>query len=469
MSPTELEQYRAAAATVASLPAGVQDFRSLTEADLLGLAQLAAEMSRSVGTQTALLAGEIARRSAPALGSAGLAQRTGHRTPEQLLKTTTGVTGRDAARAIRLGRLIHNTTLAGTLDPTTGEIIENAFPWLRPVSHVLHSATISLDAADAIRIGLGTPNSAITTTQLETAATQLAQEATSLDPDQLIHRARQLRDELDAAGIPIREEEQHQARSFRITILPNGMGRAVWILDPETLSSVKDVYDRATSPKLGGVRFISPEGAQRAEQILVDRRTPGQLASDAMEQLLRLGADTDPRFLLGSGAPMVKVIVTKTTLDARAGHGRIEGHADAISIQNVERHRCAGTTLGISFDHHGQPLDVGREYRLFTKRQRLALAVRDGGCMAPGCERPPSWCEAHHIEHWARDHGDTNTSNGILLCKHHHLLIHNNNWHINRDDRHRYWLIPPTNVDPDQRPRAMPSKSAAMRDLKRVD
>jgi hypothetical protein len=468
MTSTQLQQFRAAMQGVAALSTEVQVIREVSEADLLELTQLAAELSRSVGTQTALLAGEIARRSAPALGSAGLAQRTGHRTPEQLLKLASGMSGRDAARAIRLGRLMHNSALAGTADPATGEIVENGQPWLRPIADAVHSAMISVDAADAIRVGLGTPNSAVNTTQLRTAAAQLCEEATSVDPDQLAHRARQLRDELDAAGIPIREAERRSERSFRITVLPNGMGRAVWVMDPETLASVKDVYDRATSPKLGGVRFTSPEGAQRVKQIMADTRTPVQLASDAMEQLIRLGAGTNPQFLLGSGAPMVKVIVTKVAFDERAGHGRLEGHTDAISIQNVERQRCAGGTVGITFDHDGQPLDVGREQRLFTKRQRLALAVRDGGCMAPGCDRPPSWCESHHIEYWARDHGHTNTGNGILLCKHHHLLIHNNKWHINRDDQHRYWLIPPPNVDPDQTPRPMPSKSAAMRDLRLV-
>jgi hypothetical protein len=82
-----------------------------------------------------------------------------------------------------------------------------------------------------------------------------------------------------------------------------------------------------------------------------------------------------------------------------------------------------------------------------------------------GCDRPPSWCEAHHIVFWKRDGGQTNIDDGILLCKHHHLLAHNNGWEIARDELGQYWLTPPVNVDPDQVAVLMRSKSAAMRDL----
>jgi hypothetical protein len=47
-----------------------------------------------------------------------------------------------------------------------------------------------------------------------------------------------------------------------------------------------------------------------------------------------------------------------------------------------------------------QPLDVGRSTRVVTPAQRQALAVRDGGCVFPGCGRPVGWCEAHHVRHW---------------------------------------------------------------------
>jgi len=58
------------------------------------------------------------------------------------------------------------------------------------------------------------------------------------------------------------------------------------------------------------------------------------------------------------------------------------------------------------------------------------LAVRDGGCRFPGCDRPVSWCEAHHVVPWA-DGGATALSNLVLLCwRHHHDFAHHPKWHL---------------------------------------
>ena len=117
--------------------------------------------------------------------------------------------------------------------------------------------------------------------------------------------------------------------------------------------------------------------------------------------------------------------------------------------------------MPILFDQSGEVLDVGREQRTFTRRQRIALAARDGGCRFPGCDRPASWTEAHHIVEWSRG-GCTDVADGILLCKHHHLLIHNNGWRIERE-RADYFLLPPIDHDPLRRRIPMPSKNRTYR------
>lgn len=68
-------------------------------------------------------------------------------------------------------------------------------------------------------------------------------------------------------------------------------------------------------------------------------------------------------------------------------------------------------------------LDVGRRARFHTESQRIALTVRDGGCTAEGCDRPPGWTEAHHEVSWA-DGGGTSVDNGRLLCRFHHTRAH---------------------------------------------
>jgi hypothetical protein len=64
---------------------------------------------------------------------------------------------------------------------------------------------------------------------------------------------------------------------------------------------------------------------------------------------------------------------------------------------------------------------------------RRAVSVRDGRCRFPGCDRPPTWCDAHHIVHWA-DGGPTAMSNLILLCRQHHRAIHAGRARLDMDD-----------------------------------
>ncbi len=67
----------------------------------------------------------------------------------------------------------------------------------------------------------------------------------------------------------------------------------------------------------------------------------------------------------------------------------------------------------------GVPLYLGRTTRIATPGQTIALAARDRGCSFPGCDRPPSHCQRHHITDWANG-GPTDIDNLTLLCGYHH-------------------------------------------------
>jgi hypothetical protein len=443
----------------------------------------------------ALIAGEIAARSARELGHAGLAQREGFRSASELLKVTTGSTGREATTAVRVGTLVREASVDLGVDPATGVAFEAAEPWLACVAAAVSAGSVSVGAADAIRTGLGTPTENVPAFSLASAAAELCLLAGSLDVDRLLRRARELRDDLDEAGIADRERELFEKRSLKHFRLANGMGRAVWDMDPETYAVFLELNTRATSPKRG-VRFVGGDDQEKAERILADPRSIGQLASDTFLGLLQTGADADSSNLLGTGGASIRVLVSKTTLESGgttrddttavdgtrggtatpdrpssrpssrpSGHGHIESTGAPLAAASIQRLSCDGTTTEITLDAFGTPLDVGYEQRTFTPKQRIALAARDGACMFGDCDKDPSMCEAHHIIPWAKG-GRTDLANGILLCKFHHLLIHNNGWEIYRTGTD-YWLVPPPDIDPEQTPRPMPSKSAALRDLKR--
>jgi hypothetical protein len=47
----------------------------------------------------------------------------------------------------------------------------------------------------------------------------------------------------------------------------------------------------------------------------------------------------------------------------------------------VEARLCDAGAIPVIWDPDGRPLDVGRELRLFSRKQRIAIAARDGGCV----------------------------------------------------------------------------------------
>ena len=89
--------------------------------------------------------------------------------------------------------------------------------------------------------------------------------------------------------------------------------------------------------------------------------------------------------------------------------------------------------------------------RLFTGRVRRLLEVRDRGCAFPGCDRPTGWTHAHHIQPWSQG-GKTTLDNGVLLCSHHHRVVHRGDWAIRMALDGKPEFIPPPWVDQTQTP-----------------
>jgi hypothetical protein len=80
----------------------------------------------------------------------------------------------------------------------------------------------------------------------------------------------------------------------------------------------------------------------------------------------------------------------------------------------------------------GRAVQVTGAHRLVPARLRRALHARDRGCAFPGCDLSPEWTDAHHLRSWASG-GRTELDNLVLLCRHHHGLVHEGGWSISRD------------------------------------
>jgi hypothetical protein len=73
-------------------------------------------------------------------------------------------------------------------------------------------------------------------------------------------------------------------------------------------------------------------------------------------------------------------------------------------------------------------------------------------CIFPGCDRPATWCQAHHLTPW-EEGGPTDLNNLALLCDHHHDAVHHHGWEIEFAPHGHPQVIPPPWIDPLRTPR----------------
>jgi hypothetical protein len=103
-----------------------------------------------------------------------------------------------------------------------------------------------------------------------------------------------------------------------------------------------------------------------------------------------------------------------------------------ISAKTVERWAC-DCSISRVLMQDSVPIDVGRSQRTIKGPQRRALIARDKHCQWPGCERPASWCDGHHIVHWING-GGLELENMVLLCQRHHWMVHEGEWQLVKTD-----------------------------------
>jgi hypothetical protein len=113
-----------------------------------------------------------------------------------------------------------------------------------------------------------------------------------------------------------------------------------------------------------------------------------------------------------------------------------------VALGHIAHLLCDPVTYWYETDLKNQSLNLGRTQRLATRAQRRALLARDGGCVFPGCDRPASWCDAHHLTPWEHG-GNTDIDNLALLCRFHHGVTHRTSWSMTRDrDGTFSWTTP---------------------------
>ena len=450
---------------------------------------------REITTYQALSAANIQQRSEWELKAAGLARRKGFRGAEEFLQhldgggagtraeqrhlISAGLMAADAETA-RLRQL--EADLIAAENPDLPPVVVEV-PWFSALGDAVTQGVLGTNAAYLIRTGLGEPAEGVTEDMLREALAAVIEECRTQNADQAATIARHARNSIDAAGIASRAEAMRDRQYLRTYVKPDGMLHGDFELDPVNGAYVTDFLLQVTGPRTGGPRFTTEEEKARAEALRNDPRSTGRIRAEFLIEALKVAGAANPNEMF-MRPPGVKIVAVSerakqphhpaasastgaaSTGAEPAGHsgtlvvgnGFVEGGSNPAPAAVIETLICDSGFTPVLFSFDGRPLDVGRELRLFNKVQRHALAIRDGGCMNPGCLKPPSWCEVHHIDLFSTENGQTNIDDGILFCAPCHLWLHNDKWKVIRQDG-RYSLIPPITTDPTRTPIPLHSKS----------
>jgi hypothetical protein len=202
------------------------------------------------------------------------------------------------------------------------------------------------------------------------------------------------------------------------TLFPTTGGSAVGgFLDPEAAATIGSVLDEVQPP----------EGN-------ADTRSVAQRRADALVLLCeRARGGTLPESRPIAGAELVvseAVLARRPLVELDGLVCEIEG-SGPIPRVTAERLVCDCAIGRLVMSATGEVLDLGRRTRTIPRALRRAIVLRDQHCQFPGCRAPAAWCDVHHLVHWLLG-GETNLENCALLCRRHHVAVHEGGWKLER-------------------------------------
>lgn len=131
---------------------------------------------------------------------------------------------------------------------------------------------------------------------------------------------------------------------------------------------------------------------------------------------------------------------TQLLVHLQEDSARLHDSGHWLSREAFERLSCDCAVTPAKTGADGKVLDVGRSRRTVPPAIGRALLVQDEGCTFPGCSNR-RFVDAHHIEHWSRG-GETSLQNLCLLCHHHHTLVHEGDFTVERTEEGLRFVAP---------------------------
>ncbi|WP_349897554.1 HNH endonuclease signature motif containing protein [Parafrigoribacterium soli] len=419
-----------------ALLASVADVPELPDDRLVGMLALTEQLGRQADRIRVAVATEVAHRSRHELGSEGLSWRLGQRRPGHLIEQIALVSGAESARRMRLGAVV---TARRALD---GHPLP---PLFARVAEAFEAGSIGVEAAMQITRELEKVSGRCAPDDVLHAEAMLVESALTESADLVAVNARLWRDALDADGAQPRDDELRQRGHFHLGRERHGMTPFGGEADPIAAAKLRAMLNAYTAPGSTPAFVEDAAGSHGATAgALDDQRTTGQRNLDILLGVITAGMNSDDT------VPRARATIVATVraedFESGRGVGWLDGVSEPVSSASVRELGCDADIRLLTFGLRGEVLALGRTRRLFSPAQRLALAVRDGGCIWPQCTAPPAWCDAHHVEWWQAG-GATDVSNGALLCPAHHHLLHNSDFTL-RMENGLPRLKPPQRLEP---------------------
>ena len=266
------------------------------------------------------------------------------------------------------------------------------------------------------------------------AEEKLAEQARLYRPSELAVFALDLITALDQDGPGENDDDPGQVNELSFS---TRTGKITGRLDGLTRELLGTALDGLTAPRGDG-----------------DDRTPAQRRADALGEICSRVLDTGQLSQSGGERPHLNVLIPLEELERRARTASLD-FGSRLTPADLRMLACDARVVPIVMNGQAQPLDVGRARRTIPDGLRRAVAARDRGCAAPGCDRPPSWCDVHHVKKW-EDGGETALHNCVMLCRFHHRLLHaGSGWLVRIRDGHPEF-VPPKWIDHNRTARRKP-------------
>ncbi len=310
---------------------------------------------------------------------------------------------------------------------------------LAATAEVFATGQAGLRHVDAIAKVLGSPAAGrLSPAVWAGAEAELAAKATVYTPSELLAYGAALVEKLDQDGPEPNDTPPAQVNELTLHRRRDGSGGTIKgrFDDAALYDAIATVIDAHAKPLTAD-----------------DDRTTGERQADALGEICGYVLDHGDVPECGGFRPHLNVIISLEDLQNRARSAMLD-FGGLLSPESLRMLACDAGIVPIVMNGKGQPLDVGRTTRSIPDGLRRAVAARDLGCAHPGCGRPPSWCEVHHIQEWEKG-GETELSNCVMLCRYHHRLMHRPGWQVRiRDGLPEF--VPPKWIDLERRPRRKP-------------